>query len=208
MTHLQLKIRQHQTKLHACRLCPKMQPPVITGQPVASPILLVGQAPGVHEGRLGQPFAWTAGKTLFQWFAKIGLDEAAFRQLVYMAAVCRCFPGKNPKGGDRVPNREEIKNCQPWLQAELSLLKPHLIIPVGKLAIAQFLQVNKLQEVIGHLHPVTFADFDAELLPLPHPSGASTWHRTEPGKTLLAQAFEVLATHPVWQQIQAQSRHL
>ncbi|HEY1547317.1 MAG TPA: uracil-DNA glycosylase family protein, partial [Kofleriaceae bacterium] len=75
--------------------------PVVTGEPVMSPVMLVGQAPGIKEGPAGRPFAWTAGKTMFQWFSEIGLDEASFRSRVYMAAVCRCFPGKANGGGDR-----------------------------------------------------------------------------------------------------------
>lgn len=92
-----LALQNHQDALRACRRCPQMHPPVITGQAVLSPMLLVGQAPGDREGGLGRPFAWTAGKTLFKWFASIGLEENAFRQKVYMAAVCRCFPGKSQR---------------------------------------------------------------------------------------------------------------
>ena len=93
----------HQQQLRACTRCPDMIGPVVTGHAVASPVLLIGQAPGIKEGRLGRPFAWTAGKTLFQWFGGIGLDEERFRHQVYMAAMCRCFPGKNPKGGKLIP---------------------------------------------------------------------------------------------------------
>ncbi len=71
-----------------------------------------------------RPFGWTAGKTLFKWFEGIGLDETAFRQRVYMAAVCRCFPGKQAQGGDRVPSTEEVANCSRWLTAEIRLLRP------------------------------------------------------------------------------------
>ncbi len=81
-------IAKHQAELGACRLCSKMIPPVIIGEPVNADILLVGQAPGDKEGGLGRPFAWTAGKTLFKWFASIGVDESVFRQQVYMSAVC------------------------------------------------------------------------------------------------------------------------
>ena len=90
--------------------------------------MLIGQAPGDREGPAGKPFAWTAGKTLFKWIASIGLDEESFRSRVYMAAVCRCFPGKLPAGGDRVPDHTEIAACARWWQAELALLRPRLII--------------------------------------------------------------------------------
>ena len=172
--------------------------PVVTGQPVMSPVLLVGQAPGDKEGAAGKPFAWTAGKTLFKWFERIGVAEPAFRQRVYMAAVCRCFPGKNPKGGDRPPSRDEIAHCEPWLQREIELLKPQLILPVGKLAISQFIDCKRLTDVIGASHRITTPTGNCDLIPLPHPSGASTWHRTEPGKTLLDDALRLIEQHPSW----------
>ena len=192
------ELELHQAALRECRACRQMVGPVVTGNPVASPILLVGQAPGEREGELDRPFAWTAGKTLFKWFASIGLDEAGFRQRVYMAAVCRCFPGKQPRGGDRVPAADEIENCRGWLDAELNLLRPRLLIPVGKLAISQFLPVGKLNQVIGRQYSLELGGRALDCIPLPHPSGASTWHRTEPGKSLLAQALAMLAEHPSW----------
>ncbi|MEW6037287.1 MAG: uracil-DNA glycosylase family protein [Pseudomonadota bacterium] len=175
-----------------------MVPPVVMGKPVASPVYLVGQAPGAKEGMLGKPFAWTAGKMMFRWFAGIGLGEEAFRERVYMAAVCRCFPGKNPKGGDRVPDPYEIEQCSVWLRAELDLLKPALIIPVGKLAASRFLAFGQLSDIVGKRHRLEMEGVRADLIPLPHPSGASTWHRREPGKTLLEQALALIGRHPAW----------
>ncbi len=172
--------------------------PVVTGQAVDSKVMLVGQAPGGKEGPAGRPFAWTAGKTLFKWFDGIGLNEESFRGRVYMAAVCRCFPGKNPKGGDRVPSLEEITSCRRWMDAEFDLLQPQLLIPVGKLAISQFLRVDKLAHIIGRLHRIELNDRQVDMIPLPHPSGASTWHRTEPGKSLLLEALALLREHSAW----------
>jgi uracil-DNA glycosylase len=117
-----------------------------------------------------------------------------------MAAVCRCFPGKQPKGGDRVPSPQEIARCRRWLDAEIALLQPRLILPVGKLAIAQFLPVGKLTDVIGKRHTLRLDGREVDLIPLPHPSGASTWHRTEPGKSLLQRALEQIGRHPAWRE--------
>lgn len=178
-----------------------MIPPVIIGQPVASGILLIGQAPGEREGELQRPFAWTAGKTLFKWFESIGVDESAFRQQVYMSAVCRCFPGKNPKGGDRVPSAVEIERCSQWLGGEMALLQPKLVIPVGKLAISQYLECKKLVDVIGQQFRIHSESHHMDMIPLPHPSGASTWHRMSPGKALLERALGLLAQHPSWQRL-------
>ena len=187
--------KNHQSLL-TCKLCRNMVGPVVSGKPVMSKILLVGQAPGPKEGLFGKPFAWTAGKTMFKWFESIGINEENFRNSVYMAAVCRCFPGKAPSGADRVPDDAEIKNCARWLKKEIEILKPELIIPVGKLAIAQFIKVDKLDNVIGKKIKVNVYGVESDLIPLPHPSGASTWHRKEPGKTLLQKALRLIKSHP------------
>ena len=174
-----------------------MHRPPVSGGPVVSKVLLVGQAPGDREPKLGRPFAWTAGKTLFRWFEEhCGLDEAAFRSSIYMAAVCRCFPGKKPKGGDRVPDREEIANCSSWLEAEFRILRPQLVIPVGKLAIEQFVPCRSLSEIIGKQKRIEFAGLETDLIPLPHPSGASPWPRMEPGRSLLRKAIRLISRHP------------
>ena len=86
---------------------------------------------------------------------------------------------------------------RPWLEAEVALLEPKLILPIGKLAISQFLPVNKLVDVIGDCHAdIRWQGHQFDIVPLPHPSGASTWHRMAPGKALTEQALSVLATHP------------
>lgn len=196
------EIKKHQQALRQCRRCPEMVPPPIIGLPVVSKIMLIGQAPGEREEALGRPFAWTAGKTLFKWFASIGLEEERFRRKVYIAAVCRCFPGKKPKGGDRVPSRAEIVQCRSWMQAEFEILQPALIIPVGKLAIAQFVEVDKLVDVVGKSFSQEMDGRRVDIIPLPHPSGASTWHVMLPGKDLLQQALELIKQHPQWRQLQ------
>jgi len=193
---VQVLLDAHVAELLACNRCPLMHKPVVSGGPVVSKVLLVGQAPGVKEPVLGRPFAWTAGKTLFRWFDEFcGIDEQTFRNSIYMAAVCRCFPGKNSAGGDRVPNDTEIRNCATWMQREIEILKPSLVIPVGKLAILQFIKFDKLNDIIGKTISVTRYGHEFDIIPLPHPSGASPWHRMEPGKSLLAQAMERIKNH-------------
>ncbi|HOW43472.1 MAG TPA: uracil-DNA glycosylase family protein [Candidatus Omnitrophota bacterium] len=190
------KLAGHVEKLRRCRLCPQMFAPVVSGGPVVSKMLLVGQAPGDKEPRLGRPFAWTAGKTLFRWFFEAaGMNEDQFRSSIYMAAVCRCFPGKNPAGGDRVPSPQEVLNCSAWLTREIEILRPQLVIPVGKLAIQQFLPLQKLDRIIGRAFAVTRDGHAFDVIPLPHPSGASPWHRKEPGKGLLKKAMKRIVSH-------------
>jgi uracil-DNA glycosylase len=190
-------VEQHLAALRACTLCPRMHRPAVAGRPVASRVLLVGQAPGDKEPKLGRPFAWTAGQTLFKWFHEaLGWSEDETRDRVYFAAVCRCFPGKRAGGGDRVPAPDEIARCARWLEREFALLRPQLVLPVGKLAITQFLGERPLAVVVGEKFRITYAGHTADCVPLPHPSGASPWHRMEPGRTLLRAAFAHVAAHP------------
>ena len=190
-------VERHLAALRACDRCPRMHKPVVVGRPAASRVLLVGQAPGDKEPRLGRPFAWTAGRTLFKWFhGALGWSEDKVRDRIYFAAVCRCFPGKRPEGGDRVPSPEEIERCAAWLEREVELLRPELVLPVGKLAISRFLGERPLAGTIGKLFPITFHGHGLDCIPLPHPSGASPWHRMEPGMSLLKQALAQVARHP------------
>lgn len=176
-----------------------MVPPSVCGPPVASEIYLVGQAPGVHEVGIGHPFAWTAGRTLFRWFAGLGVTEETFRARVYMAAVIRCFPGKAPGGGaDRVPSPDEVQRCGAWMRAEVAILAPTLVIAVGKLAIAQIRPCGRLEEVVGPLHRGELHGRPVDWVALPHPSGVSAWPKTEPGRTLLADALATLGRHESW----------
>lgn len=177
--------------------------PVVHGPANVSRVMLIGQAPGPREGELGRPFAWTAGRTLFRWFeTATGVDEASFRAGVYISAVARCFPGKAPGGGDRRPDREEIGRCQRFLSREVQILRPQLIVPVGGLAIEQVLgHKGPLVDVIGVQRTVRYHEVDVDVICLPHPSGVSTWHRVEPGVTLLARALELVARHPTFMKI-------
>lgn len=192
-----LRLQRHVARLRQCRRCPRVVPPPVSGGAIVSDVMLVGQAPGVREPVLERPFAHTAGKTLFRWFEEsAGLNEAAVRSRIYFAAVIRCFPGKAAGGSDRVPNPEEIANCSSWLARELEILQPRLVIPVGKLAIAQFITLSKLDEVIGRSFRMRRAGQAFDLIPLPHPSGASPWHRIAPGRELLQQALALIVRHP------------
>ena len=193
----QLRLARHVARLVQCRRCPRMIPPPVSGGPIVSDVIIIGQAPGIREPVLNKPFAWTAGKTLFRWFEEFcGMNQATVRSTIYFAAVCRCFPGKATGGGDRVPAPDEIRNCSSWMNDEFEILRPRLVIPVGRLAIAQFLPFEKLEEVIGRKFRPKRAGLIVDLIPLPHPSGASPWHKLSPGKELLGKAMRKIARHP------------
>ncbi len=188
---------RHVARLRKCRLCPRMKSTPVSGGAIFSDVMIIGQAPGPREPTLKRPFAHTAGQTLFGWFEKFcGMNESVVRSKIYFAAVCRCFPGKAAGGTDRVPAPDEIRNCAPWMDEEIEILKPLLIIPVGRLAISQFIDCTKLEQVIGRKFRADRAGYGFDLLPLPHPSGASPWHKIEPGKQLLGKAMRKIARHP------------
>jgi uracil-DNA glycosylase len=172
--------------------------PPVHGPAVDTRIFLIGQAPGPHEARLGRPFAWTAGKTLFRWLeAATGAAEERVRERVYLSAVVRCFPGKASGGGDRLPSPEECALWRAFVQREIAALAPRLVIPVGRLAIGEVLGGEApLAAVVGKVHRREYHGVKVDVLPLPHPSGASTWFKVEPGRTLLARALQRLAAHP------------
>lgn len=189
-------LRSLQREIAAFR--PRGFGPPVVGPPVDSRIFLLGQAPGPHEARLGRPFAWTAGKTLFRWLDRAtGAGEETVRARIYLSAVVRCFPGKAKGGGDRLPTPEECARWRPFVAREVEILRPRLVIAVGRLAI---------REVLGHTEPIAavvgkqlrthFHGLEVDVIALPHPSGASTWFKREPGKTLLGHALDLLRDHP------------
>jgi uracil-DNA glycosylase len=193
----QLELDRHVAQLLQCTRCSRMQSTPVSGGAVVSDVMIIGQAPGPREPTLRRPFAHTAGKTLFGWFEEFcGMNEAAVRSKIYFAAVCRCFPGKNSSGTDRVPAPDEIRNCSSWMDNEIRILQPRLIIPVGRLAIVQFVDCAKLEKVIACKFRVERGGHRFDVIPLPHPSGASPWHKIQPGRELLEKALRRIAKHP------------
>jgi len=168
----------------------------VSGGAIVSDMMIIGQAPGPREPVLQRPFAHTAGKTLFRWFEEFcAINEATVRSKIYFAAVCRCFPGKSASSTDRVPAPDEIRNCSLWMDNEIQILQPRLIIPVGRLAITQFIHCEKLEKVVGRKFRVVRAGHRFDIIPLPHPSGASPWHKIAPGKELTQRALKLIARH-------------
>jgi uracil-DNA glycosylase len=191
------ELTRHLARLLKCRRCPRMKSAPVSGGAIVSDVMIIGQAPGPREPVLQKPFAHTAGKTLFRWFEEFcGMNEATVRSKIYFAAVCRCFPGKNSSGTDRVPAPDEIRNCSSWMHEEIQILRPRLIIPVGRLAITQFIDCEKLEKVIGRKFQVERAGHRFDVIPLPHPSGASPWHKIPPGRELTVRALKLVARYP------------
>ena len=187
-------LEQHLARLGACRGCGHPEPIVPVLSRARRPkAMLVGQAPGKVEIASRIPFAGRAGRTLFRWLAEAGLSEDEARERIYIAAMTRCFPGPHPSGrGDRVPAREELDRCGAWLDDELRLIRPMLIIPVGKLAIGRFLGAAPLAEVVGREHLAEHPGGRSAIVPLPHPSGASSWIHGPGHRDLVTRALRLI----------------
>ena len=180
----------HQAACRACHVCadqgiiPEANP-TFEGR-WGAPFFLVGQAPGPVERESRRPFSGRAGTELDRWMLRAGFESAdEFRRLTYIAALMRCFPGRNPKGsGDLKPTPAAVANCAHWLDTELQILKPKVLILVGQLAIARFLGPGRLEDRVGQHF------FDRPVMvPLPHPSGQSRWLNDLANRERLASAL-------------------
>jgi len=112
-----------------------------------------------------------------------------FRRLTYIAALMRCFPGRNSSDiGDLRPPPSAVANCAHWLVAELRILKPSVLILVGQMSIEKFLGPGKLEERVGK-------QFGSSpiMVPLPHPSGQSRWLNDPANRTRLTSALALVA---------------
>lgn len=209
-------------ELRACRLCLEagyeIAPgPVFRGG-LESRLMLIGQAPGPTEAVVKRPFNAGSGRRLFQWLAEAGWDEEEFRRRHYMTAVTKCYPGRSTTGkGDRVASKAEQALCRPYLEREIALVNPRVILLVGGLAIRLFYPASaRLENVVGtaaYFPPDTLTDpvhFDLSqaeqlaafdpakdrcgrwVVPLPHPSGASLWPNKAENRVLIGRAMALL----------------
>ena len=184
------------TRIMACRLCQERgylrgANPIggMRGR-VTDRVMVIGQAPGHLSVERRLPFAGPGGRVLQSWFVRAGFRPEDFRERIYLTALTRCDPGRNPRGtGDRKPSPAELALCRPYLLEELALVQPRVLALVGGMAIQVFWGPAKLDEIVG-----TYREQDRRLLlPLPHPSGASRWLNEPAHQALLAKAIEHLA---------------
>ena len=161
-------LTQLHSEMRACRLCLEAGHEIVPGAVfrggAGAEVLLIGQAPGVTEVEAKRPFNATSGTRLFQWLGEAGWDEDEFRARHYMTAVTKCYPGKDQKSGkgDRVPSKAEQALCRPFLEREIALVRPKLMILVGGLAIKLLYPAKaKLKDVVGtavYFPPETLAN--------------------------------------------------
>jgi len=172
---------------------------------------LIGQAPGTVTVRLGYHFAGPAGRFLEIWLERAGFPAGYFREHVYLTSLTRCFPGKSRSGnGDRPPSRAEIALCHGFLEREMELIQPKVVLLVGKMAIDAFLGKKLLTETVGQVFEASgqwavgsgqwsvasgqFVDRQKRYyLPLPHASGVSRWLNVPANRALLDRALSELS---------------
>jgi uracil-DNA glycosylase family 4 len=179
-----------QERIRVCTLCadagfiPAARP--LTMGPPDANFLVIGQAPSRSDGLNGTFYEGPAGKRLQSWFAEAGFAPGDFGNRIYLAAITKCFPGRLPGSSkDRVPSRAEQALCRPWLDGEIALLNPPVIVLFGALAISTFLRRAPLIDLVGRVF-----ERDGRLyVPLPHSSGASTWLNAPENRALLAEAI-------------------
>ena len=186
-----------QREMRACRLCLEaghyIEPEAVTQGALRARVMTIGQAPGVTEVEAKRPFNASSGTRLFEWLGQAGIEEDWFRSTQYMTSVTKCYPGKQTSGsGDRVPSRAEQALCRPFLDEEIALVDPELIVPIGGLAINLFFDKKlRLDQIIGTETQVA----GRWIVPLPHPSGASRWHQIEANKLLIERAIGLIRGH-------------
>lgn len=157
---LTLPLLQEQLKeWKGCKLAKNANPVLGEGNPEAE-IMFIGEAPGAKEDKLGRPFVGPAGKFLDELLSSIDLK----RSDVYISNVVKFRPPDN-----RDPTDEEKEQCMPWLMMEMALIKPKVIVPLGRHALGHFFP--KLSITDGHGKAQKLTD-DVTVMPIYHPAAA------------------------------------
>ena len=137
-------------------------------------ILFIGQAPAKPNSKHSTP-----GTYLNAWLKDVGFQDPEIRSSMRFYALIDTFPGSNAVGHLR-PTPSQIAAHKSTLIAQIQTFKPDIIVAVGRMAIDEVLQTqkSKLTDIIGNVYmydPFDCLDYDLPILPLPHPSGRSTW---------------------------------
>ena len=194
---LPTRLDELQNRMKSCRLCLEegfeIYPPAVFSGGSSARMMTIGQAPGITEQEAQRPFNAGSGTRLFGWLERAGIQEDWFRSTQYMTSVTKCYPGRQTSGsGDRVPSRQEQGLCRPFLDREIELVDPQVIIPIGRLAInLYFPKTKNLNEIIGSQLQVD----GRWIVPLPHSSGASRWHQIEENRLLIDRAISLIREH-------------
>jgi len=141
-------------------------------------ILFIGEAPGWHEDKQGRPFVGQAGKFLDELLASIDLD----RSTVFIANVIKCRPTSN-----RDPLPEEISNCRPWLDSQMEIINPRMIVTLGRFSMSMFFP----GKTIGQIHGTAQVGDGITYFAMYHPAAAL--HQQKLRQTIEADMLRIPA---------------
>lgn len=173
------KLNKQMTKCSKCALCTNREHVVFgTGNSQAK-IMFIGEAPGKKESELGIPFIGSSGKILDKMLEQIKIE----REDVYLTNICKCRPPEN-----RDPSPQEIEQCWPWLEKQITIIQPQIIVTLGRFALNSFLPDAKISEVHGQLIEIEIKKIGKlKLFPLHHPAAARINRKT---RALFEEDFE------------------
>lgn len=199
----------HQCTRCACLLAKRPYNPPVDSSPVlprpialptmSSPILLVGQAPGIREYETGRPFQGGAGKEVRKIFASAGIPPSEFDTVVYSTAIAKCYPGrKSTTRGfeDETPSVDMVENCLPFLRRQIELIRPQIVVTLGRFPLRYYLHMRgrpTSNPALGDFVGKTEEWNGRTVIFLPHTSSRSTWlNRNNPGNVRL---FDIAKDH-------------
>ena len=157
-----MTIEQLEEAVHSCTLCPLHQgrTQAVPGEgPLSADIMFIGEGPGFHEDRQGRPFVGAAGKFLEELLASIDTT----REQVYIANVVKCRP---PGNRDPMPN--ELSACEPYLERQIQLIKPKVIVTLGRFSMYRHFPGASISKIHGQPKRVG----NTLVVPMFHPAAA------------------------------------
>jgi uracil-DNA glycosylase len=168
--------------------------PIFKGE-IGNRVMVIGQAPAWYAHERPLPYSGATGKTLRAWLAQAGFPDEALHERFYLTSLTRCFPGASVSGkGDRAPSAAEIALCRGHLDAEIALVRPELVLALGRLAATALVGPAPLAELVGTVREAGRVGHQFLVVPLPHPSGVSRWLNQPANRERHARALALLAT--------------
>ena len=151
-----------EAEVRNCTACPlhKGRTHAVPGAgPIDARIMFIGEAPGFHEDQQGLPFVGAAGQFLNELLVQVDID----RESVYITNVIKCRPP-----GNRDPKIEEVETCKPFLDRQIALIDPKVVVTLGRHSMARAFPDEKISMVHGEARKVG----DQIYLPMYHPAAA------------------------------------
>lgn len=177
------RLNNRMSKCSSCTInCGSLRVVPGDGNPEAE-IMFIGEAPGKKEGETGIPFVGSSGKILDKMLDEIKIK----RDDVYLTNIIKCRPPEN-----RDPLLEEVAECLPWIEKQIEIISPKIIVTLGKFALNVFLPEKKISEVHGKLTQINFSKIGKlKIFPIHHPAAARQNRAT---RSLFHEDFQKIPT--------------